>query len=242
MTDYKNALLADAQEAEDYYKFSLEKKTEQQKFLEKLLNTSRIKPSHIADVACGGGGMSLHLSTLYPESNYTLIDYNENAISIARQATAHIKAKCSVGDIYNLDLCSDSFDLVVCWQTLSWLDFPEKAIHELVRICKPGGRVFASSLFNIDHDVDVYSNVIDYTRASSREGLGYAYNTYSKYSINKWVAELVTSVKIHEFVMPIDLDSFSRGIGTYTVKLEGGKRLQLSAGMLLNWGILEIVK
>lgn len=242
MSDYKAALQVDSKDASKYYKFSLDNKTEQQKFLECILDAMSIIPDNIADIACGGGGSSLHLSQRYPEAAYTLIDNNEEAITIARQATAHLKAECSVGNIYDLDLASDSFDMVICWQTLSWLDMPEKAIHELVRICKPGGRVFASSLFNIHHDVDVYSKVIDYTRASSRKGLSYAYNTYSSYSVNKWVAGVAASMQIHEFVMPIDLENTSRGIGTSTVRLEGGKRLQLSAGMLLNWGILEIVK
>lgn len=242
MSDYKSALQTDSQEASKYYKYSLENKTEQQKFLESILDTRDIIPVTIADIACGGGGSSLHLSQRYPEAAFTLVDNNEEAISIARQATTHLKAECSVGNIYHLDLASDFFDMVVCWQTLSWLDMPEKAVHELVRIVKPGGRVFASSLFNFHHDVDVYSKVIDYTRASSLEGLSYAYNTYSSYSVNRWLEGMVANMQIHEFVMPIDLENSSRGIGTSTVMLEGGKRLQLSAGMLLNWGILEIVK
>lgn len=242
MTDYKKALQVDADEATEYYKYSLDNKTEQQKFLENILDARGMMPTNIADIACGGGGISLHLSSRYPESKFTLVDNNENAISIARHSIKNLKAVCSLGNIYSLDLDTDLFDLVVCWQTLSWLDMPEKAMHELVRICKPGGRIFASSLFNIHHDVDVYSRVIDHTRASSREDMCYVYNTYSNFSVNKWLTGLVSSSHIHEFIIPIDLENSGRGIGTSTVMLEGGKRLQMSAGMLMNWGILEIVK
>ena len=198
-------------------------------------------PQIIADIACGGGA-SVHLADLYPQAKFTMVDANEDAISLARQATEKFNATCNVGDIYNLALDSDSCDLVICWQTLSWLDKPEFALRELVRICKPGGLILASSLFNLNHDVDVYSKVIDHTRASSGLGMSYDYNTYSLRTVQEWLSGLVADFKIHEFSIPEDLTHTGHGIGTYTVKLETGNRLQISAGMLLNWGILEVHK
>lgn len=188
------------------------------------------------------GGGTYWLSQAYPQAKFTLIDANEDAIAIARELTRHLKATCLVGNIYDLALETDSFDLVVCGQTLSWLNEPEKALRELIRICKPDGMVFASSLFNAHHDVDVYATVRDYTRPSALEGLSYAYNTYSISTIRKWVSDLVSDVQLHEFDMPIDLEYAGRGLGTHTAKLNNGKRLSISAGMLLNWGILELRK
>ena len=242
MSDYKNAMKIDAQDSLNYFNSSLSKRTEQQKLLEKMLIERGVAPQSIADIACGGGGASLHLSALYPQSKFTMIDANEDAIVLAQQATAHINASCSVGDIYDIALDSDSYDLVICWQTLSWLDRPEAALRELIRICKPGGSVWASSLFNLHHDVDVYSKVIDHTRPSSRLSMSYDYNTYSLHTLHEWLSGLVTDFKIHEFNIQTDLTYKQRGIGTYTVKLETGERLQISAGMLLNWGILEVKK
>lgn len=242
MSDYAKAMRLDSKESAEYYDFSLSKKTEQQRVLEKILIARGAAPQTIADIACGGGGASVHLAELYPHSKFTLIDANEDAISLARQATKKFNATCNVGDIYNLALASDSYDLVICWQTLSWLDKPEAALRELVRICKPGGVILASSLFNLNHDVDIYSKVIDHTRASAAQGMNYNYNTYSLYTVREWLAGLVADFKIHEFSLPIDLEHDRRGIGTYTVQTKTGERLQMSAGMLLNWGILEIRK
>lgn len=242
MTDYKKALQIDGQESKDYYTSSLDRKTEQQKMLEDLLMARRIEAQRIADIACGGGGTSLHLSKIFGAASFTLMDVNEDALNIARKKMVNTDFTCLIGDIHNIELASDSYDLVICWQTLSWIDNPERALHELVRICSPGGRVFASSLFNLHHDVDVYAKVVDHTRTSSRDGLHYSYSTYSKYSVSQWLAGLSVDFKIHEFSIPVDLETPGRGLGTYTVKTGYNERLQVSAGMLLNWGVLEVLK
>jgi len=240
--EYKEALKIDKEKSDAYYLHSLRYKTEQQKFLEKLLFMRGRGPSAIADIACGGGGASYYLSQVYPQARFTLIDANEDAIMLAREATKYLNATCSVGNIYDLALETGSFDMVICWQTLSWLNEPAVALRELIRICKPGGLVLASSLFNAHHDVDVYSTVRDNTRTSAIEGYSYTYNTYSISTIHKWVSGLVSKIQLHEFDIPIDLEFKGRGLGTYTAMLDNGKRLQISAGMLLNWGILELDK
>ena len=242
MSVYKKALQVDTEVTINSYNSSLETKFEQQKALEKILLERGILPDSIADIACGGGGTTVHLAELYPSAKFTLIDENEDAISIARRATDKLNATCNIGDLYDLQLMSDSFDLVTCWQTLSWLDKPEAALHELARICRPGGTVLASSLFNLNHDVDVYSKVIDHTFTSSRLGFYYAYNTYSDRTVRQWLSGLATAVTIHKFSVPIDLVYSGRGTGTYTNRLDTGERLQFSAGMHLNWGILEVKK
>jgi ubiquinone/menaquinone biosynthesis C-methylase UbiE len=242
METYKEALKVDKEQSAKYYQSSLARKTEQQKLLERLMAERQLAPRTIADIACGGGGSTYHLAQVYPGAAFTLVDANEDAIAMARDATQGIAARCVVGDIYALDLPADSFDLVICWQTLSWIDEPARALAELVRICRLGGRIYASSLYNLHHDVDVYSKVEDHTRPSSAQGMRYSYNTYSLASVRRWIGGAVSELDIHLFEIPVDLPPTGRGLGTYTVRLDNGHRLQLSAGMLLNWGILELQK
>jgi ubiquinone/menaquinone biosynthesis C-methylase UbiE len=239
---YTEALQADKVEARRYYNASLHAKSEQHKQLESLLQESNLQPQRVADIACGGGSATFHLAALYPSAAFTLVDLNAEAIESARNATGHLRAQYLVASIYELPIEPDSVDLVICWQTLSWLEQPEQALRELIRICRPGGRIYASSLFNPDHDVDIYAKVWDHTRASAARGLAYSYNTYSLSSVRRWVAGGITDIRLHECRMPIDLTFEGRGLGTYTEVLQDGRRMQFSAGMLLNWGILELVK
>ena len=183
-------------------------------------------------VAVGG---SYNLAQAYPKARFTLVDANEDAIKIAQRSTGHSNATCVVGNIYDLALEVDSIDLVVCWQTLSWLDEPEIALRELIRICKPGGMVYASSLLNAHHDVDIYATARDNTRPSAQECWVVPDNTYSLSTVRKWVAGLVSDLQLHKFNILINLHHAGRGLGTYTATLDNGKRFQISAGMLLNW-------
>ena len=215
-------------------------KTEQQKVLEQLLLDRQFSPKAIADIACGAGALSFHLKSYYPEAAFSLVDAAESALRLAREYNGE-SVHYQVGDIFDLQLEDNSFDLVFCWQTLSWLDDAEIPLRELIRIARPGGHIFASSLFNLAHDVDIYARVFDRTLESGRRGDPYNYNTYSAYTVRNWLDGHVSSFEIHEFSPEIDFLHDGRGVGTYTVP-SNGRRLQLSGGMLMNWGILEITK
>jgi ubiquinone/menaquinone biosynthesis C-methylase UbiE/DNA-binding transcriptional ArsR family regulator len=64
------------------------------------------------------------------------------ALARARLDRAGLK-HCSVrhGDIYDLALPRDSFDLVIVHQVLHFLDDSAHAIHESARVLRPGGRL-----------------------------------------------------------------------------------------------------
>lgn len=241
--DYLKAMQTDKELFTSFYSKSFELKTEQVKMLEQLLQVNGSDFKNIADIACGSGSLSFHLSKTYSDSKFTLVDLNEDALLIGKQFINKPNFTFVSDSIYELNkIPSNSFDLVICWQTLSWLDEPEKALQELLRIAKPGAKIYASSLFNIDHDVDIYSKVLDHTKSSSSNNLFYNYNTYSLSSIKKWINNKAKEIHIHPFHPNIDFSFSGKGIGTYTIKTEEGLRLQFSAGLFLNWGILDITK
>ena len=61
----------------------------------------------------------------------------------ARPAGARRFENCSVrqGDIYDLPLANDSFDVVIIHQVLHFLDDGARAIREAARVLRPGGRL-----------------------------------------------------------------------------------------------------
>jgi ubiquinone/menaquinone biosynthesis C-methylase UbiE len=239
--DYHKSLVNNSEHFEKYYKKSFQK-TEQQKFLEKLLlkNETIFSDCKIADIACGGGSLSYHLNSIFKNAEFYLADYNQNAIDLAKQNNNFPNFNFFEDDIYELrKFDKNFFDFVFCWQTLSWLDRPQDALNSLLSITKPGGKLYLSSLFNLDYDVDVYSKIKDYS--NEKNVIDANYNTYSLKSINNWLNGKVKNFNIVPFQTTIDFEYSGRGIGTYTINSERGK-LQFSAGMHLNWGVLVIEK
>jgi len=241
--DYAKGLKLDKNSYEDYFRKSLVK-TEQQKFLETLFSFDLLDDYKIADIACGGGTLSYHLSKIFTNSSFTLIDYLSDALEIAKDINKDF-SNCTYiqDDIYSLSSQPDDYhDIVFCWQTLSWLEEPEKALQQLLRITKPGGTIFLSSLFNLDHHVDTYSKVFDLTRESGVSNIPYNYNTYSEKTIRAWIGKSVNGINFYKFETDVSFNYSGKGIGTYTVDMADGKKLQISAGILLNWAILQINK
>jgi ubiquinone/menaquinone biosynthesis C-methylase UbiE len=238
--DYVKALRRDAAQTDAYHRRSITK-TEQQKFLEELLVAKTRRYDRIADIACGGGSLTYHLRALYPNAAFTLCDRDDAALAMARTLNGE---GCTYvnDDVYTLStLPDDTFDLVCCWQALSWIDRPEDAVRQLLRIVRPGGSIMASSLFDRDHQVDIRAQVRDRTRPSGQEGHWYAYNTFSLATVEEWLAGQVTRFALHPFDIGIDLPRTGPGIGTYTIRTEEG-RIQVSGGVLMNWSVLEIEK
>jgi ubiquinone/menaquinone biosynthesis C-methylase UbiE len=242
MDNYKKALEAETKLASEYFLKSVNK-TEQQKFLEFLLkDIDTQKPYRIADIACGGGTLSYHLKKLFPIAHFTLADYLDLSIEISKKVNEGNETSMDffVDDIYSLEKTGDGFDYTFCWQTLSWLEQPQQALENLIRITKPGGVIYLSALFNINSDVDLYTKAFDLTRESSKDDLFLNYNTYSEKTIRKWTEGKVTELEFFEFVPQVDITYDGRGLGTNTVLTAGNKRIQVSAGILMNWYILKI--
>lgn len=239
--------------AEDYYKKSLQK-TQQQIMLENLLlcdkNIDENLPYKIADLGCGGGTLSFHLNKIFKNATFSLLDYNQNAIDIAKEINSGDNFEFNVGSIFELPFDDNSFDMVFCWQLLLIFNIDDfkKALYEMLRILKPGGKFYASSLFNFEHNVDISSSFYDNTLIYEENQRAISYNTYSLQTIDKILQNKVKFHKIHEFISQIDFPrtAIGGGIGTYTQKIlqdDGSiKRLQISGGMLMSWGILEIKK
>ena len=146
--------------------------------------------------------------------------------------------------MFNSGFKDNSFDYCFSWQTLGWIEHKEapKMLDEMLRITRKGGKLYLSSLFNTDFNTDIITKIFDYTRPSGQAGMSSNYNTYCYETIEKWIGNEVESFKIHPFSPKIDLGQPNKGLGTFTKRTEEGTRLQISGGMLLNWGILEITK
>ena len=103
--------------------------------------------SHLLDVGCGSGELSLDLAISVGQ--VTGIDVEAEEIETARRAAMQAginNADFQVGDAYCLDLPNDHFDAVLAHSVLEALERPTTAVTELKRVLKPGGVLAVASV------------------------------------------------------------------------------------------------
>ena len=102
-----------------------------------------IKPEKAADLGCGGGRNAGELLKKYPEAHVTAIDYSDLSVEKAKEYNkAMIKAgRCTVkqGDVSDLQLPAESFDLATAFETIYFWPGLEKCFSQVAGILKPGG-------------------------------------------------------------------------------------------------------
>jgi ubiquinone/menaquinone biosynthesis C-methylase UbiE/DNA-binding transcriptional ArsR family regulator len=96
----------------------------------------------LLDLGTGTGRM---LEMFAPDIERGLgLDMSLDMLALARTRLDRVGIRnCSVrqGDIYDLALPRDSFDVVIIHQVLHFLDDSARAIREAVRVLRPGGRL-----------------------------------------------------------------------------------------------------
>lgn len=98
----------------------------------------------VLDVGCGTGEdartMAQHVA---PGGSVVAVDGSQNMIAVARQRAegSGLPVEFQVGDIHRLTFADESFDASRADRIFMHLDSPEKALSEMKRVTRPGGRV-----------------------------------------------------------------------------------------------------
>lgn len=97
--------------------------------------------SNVLDVGCGPGEMAVMLM----RRGYTVwgLDIAEPMVRKARNCCA--SHRFQIGDIEHLPFADNTFDTVVCLGVIEYLDTDERALREIWRVLKPGGRAVIST-------------------------------------------------------------------------------------------------
>ncbi len=120
------------------------------------------------------------------------LDLSLDMLLLARDRLERAGLKnCSVrqGDIYDLPLANDSFDVVILHQVLHFLDDGARAIREAERVLRPSGRLLV---------VDFAPHEQDYLREQfAHRRLGFAAET-----VTQWMAASGLEPVMHKSLVP----------------------------------------
>jgi ubiquinone/menaquinone biosynthesis C-methylase UbiE/DNA-binding transcriptional ArsR family regulator len=144
----------------------------------------------LLDLGTGTGRM---LELFCPEIERGLgLDLSLDMLQLARDRLERAGLKnCSVrqGDIYDLPLANDSFDVVILHQVLHFLDDGARAIHEAARVLRPGGRLLV---------VDFAPHEQEFLREQfAHRRLGFARET-----VSQWMTSSGLEPVLHKSLAP----------------------------------------
>lgn len=93
------------------------------------------------DAGCGVGGAALCLGrAVGPLGTVIGLDISEAVLAVARERASG-PVRFQQGDVRDVPFPDDEFDLVRCERVLQHIPDAQRAVHELVRVCRPQGRV-----------------------------------------------------------------------------------------------------
>lgn len=132
----------------------------------------------VLDVGCGVGDEVIALARMVGDSGRAVgLDMSETMVAEGRRraSAAGVRAEFKVGDAQSLPFEDRSFDAVRIERTLQHLPDPDRALRELRRVCRSGGRVVAldpdwGSLVVDSEDEETTRRVIRVHAAHVRHG------------------------------------------------------------------------
>ena len=103
----------------------------------------------LLEIGCGRGGFACWLAArLARPARIVAVDISRVAVAkgrafAARQGLSNIEWE--VGDIHELPHSTASFDTVISCETIEQVSAPRRAVAELERVLRPGGRLFLTT-------------------------------------------------------------------------------------------------
>jgi len=95
----------------------------------------------ILDAGCGTGEISSRLGALFTDSSVLGVDVLDGHLQLARRRHPDPRLRFERRSIFELGLPDGTFDLTVCRHVLHAVPHADRAIAELVRVTRSGGRL-----------------------------------------------------------------------------------------------------
>ncbi len=97
---------------------------------------------YVLDIGAGTGRLTQHLYPLVGKKGRVVAeDISDNMLKIARQHIHSNNCDYTCSDVMALPFQPESADKIVCFSVFPHIPTPVKAIHELYRVLKKGGKM-----------------------------------------------------------------------------------------------------
>jgi ubiquinone/menaquinone biosynthesis C-methylase UbiE len=118
-----------------------------------IMKMSLQRGEGLLDAGCGSGVLLSELVRVAGIKG-SGIDFSEEQIEIAKTHFPHIQFQ--VGTVESIPFPDQSFDKVLCYGVLLYLEKWKPALHELLRVCNKGGVILLGDLPSMRHRSKLY--------------------------------------------------------------------------------------
>ena len=134
-----------------------------------------LEPGHaVLDVGCGAGDVCVELAgRVGPSGRVCGVDVSEAMVAAARAAAdkAGREVDLRVASAYSLPFADASFDAVRAERVFQHLDDPARALAEMVRVTRPGGRILVFDPDHSQHSVSLENDLQCRVHEATRSAL-----------------------------------------------------------------------
>jgi SAM-dependent methyltransferase len=156
----------------------------------------------VLDAACGSGFGTLMLAEAGART-VTGVDLDPLAVETATERVGDA-AEIRHADVRSLPFADDSFDLVVCFETIEHLPNPDRALDELRRVLRADGLLLVSSPNRGVYPSGNPFHLHEYTPDELELALRRRFRHVSRYAQQTYVTSLVTSLAQAAAASPTD--------------------------------------
>jgi 2-polyprenyl-3-methyl-5-hydroxy-6-metoxy-1,4-benzoquinol methylase len=116
----------------------------------------------VLEVGCGNGADAIMFAR--HGAAYVGVDLTDTAVDATRRhlAAEGLEGRCGLANVEHLCYAKESFDIVYSFGALHHTSSPEKAVHEVWRVLKPGG--VALIMLYHRHSLNYYVRILLYMR------------------------------------------------------------------------------
>ena len=158
-----------------------------------------MSPEQIVELGCGGGRNAGELSKRFPKAKVIAVDYSEVSVAKAKEYNKEKidggKMIVQQGDVSNLNLPAESFDLATAFETIYFWPGLEKCFAQVYKILKPGGIFMAVNESDGTDDASLkFEKIIDGMRcytveqiSSAMKAAGFSEVTSDHFKGKPWI-------------------------------------------------------
>lgn len=132
--------------------------------VQKLLQSLVIRENaSVLDVGCGFGNIAAEISATAIRGNVVGVDASQNMIDLAKEkfpTSKYPNLKFYRMNAEDIDFASESFDVILCANTLLWVRKAKKALKVMCKTLKNNGRIFILTYSNNTPYAELFDTVL----------------------------------------------------------------------------------